>query len=241
MSCMDNREKGYTLYKKGLKYKEIAEKLGVTESAVKSWATRYWKKGKVASEKVATKSKKVASQDATTKEPKHRGGQPGNVNGVGNKGGAPPGNQNAFKHGGYSAILFDTFDDDERSLIDQMEPDEEQLLVDEINLLTVREHRILHRINEYKDKSAVVSSVEKTEHRTADDETDYYLQTSSEASYSIILKLEEALTRCQAQKQRTIDTLNKIRMAKDDGKSRDIEDMYVIRKVVFGDDSDPNT
>ena len=39
----------------------------------------------------------------------------------------------------------------------------------------------------------------------------------------------------------TIDTLNKIRMAKDDGKSRDIEDMYLIRKVVFGDDSNPNT
>ena len=62
---MDNRDKGYTLFKKGLKYKEIAEKLGVPESTVKSWATRYWKKGKVASEKVATKKKKVATEDAT--------------------------------------------------------------------------------------------------------------------------------------------------------------------------------
>lgn len=56
---MDNRDKGYTLFKKGLKYKEIAEKLGVPESTVKSWATRYWKKGKVASEKVASKKKKL--------------------------------------------------------------------------------------------------------------------------------------------------------------------------------------
>lgn len=70
---------------------------------------------------------------------------------------------------------------------------------------------------------------------------EYTTHTTTEASYSIVLKLEEALTRCQAQKQRTIDTLNKIRMAKDDGKSRDIEDMYVIRKVVFGDDKDPDT
>ena len=62
---MDNRDKGYTLWKKGLKYKEIAETLGVPESTVKSWATRYWKKGKVASEKVASKKKKVATEDAT--------------------------------------------------------------------------------------------------------------------------------------------------------------------------------
>lgn len=30
-----------------------------------------------------------------------RGGQPGNKNAVGNRGGAPYGNQNAVKHGGY--------------------------------------------------------------------------------------------------------------------------------------------
>ena len=31
-----------------------------------------------------------------------RGGQPGNKNAVGNKGGAPYGNINAWKHGGYA-------------------------------------------------------------------------------------------------------------------------------------------
>ena len=261
---MDNRDKGYTLFKKGLKYKEIAEKLGVPESTVKSWATRYWKKGKVASEKVASKKKKVATEDATSTTPKPRGAPKGNANGVGNKGGAPPGNQNAVTHGGYSAILFDTLDETEHSMINQMQSNEEQLLIDEINLLTVRERRIMQRIQEYQKTPVAISSTVRTEHKRVFDSPEdeqiyneriqekidagerlpgreYTTHTTTEASYSIVLKLEEALTRCQAQKQRTIDTLNKIRMAKDDGKSRDIEDMYVIRKVVFGDDKDPDT
>ena len=261
---MDNRDKGYTLFKKGLKYKEIAEKLGVPESTVKSWATRYWKKGKVASEKVASKKKKVATEDATSTTPKPRGAPKGNANGVGNKGGAPPGNQNAVTHGGYSAILFDTLDETEHSMINQMQSNEEQLLIDEINLLTVRERRIMQRIQEYQKTPVAISSTVRTEHKRVFDSPEdeqiyneriqekidagerlpgreYTTHTTTEESYSIVLKLEEALTRCQAQKQRTIDTLNKIRMAKDDGKSRDIEDMYVIRKVVFGDDKDPDT
>lgn len=39
------REQAYVDYKKGMKYKDIAEKYGVSLSAVKSWAARYWKKG----------------------------------------------------------------------------------------------------------------------------------------------------------------------------------------------------
>lgn len=235
---MDNRDKGYTLWKKGLKYKEIAETLGVPESTVRSWATRYWKKGKVATEKVASKKKKVATDDATKPPGRTRGGQPGNVNSVGNKGGsAPPGNQNNFKHGGYAAILFDTLDEQEQSLIGQMEPNEEQLLIDEINLLTVRERRIMQRIQEYQKAPVAIYGTVRTEHKRAFDSPEdeqlyneriqekidarerlpgreYTTHTTTEASYSIVLKLEEALTRCQAQKQRAIDSLNKIRQSK---------------------------
>lgn len=37
------RDKAYKDYCDGMKYKDIAEKYGVSLSAVKSWATRYWK------------------------------------------------------------------------------------------------------------------------------------------------------------------------------------------------------
>ena len=253
---MDNREKGYTLFKKGLKNKEIAEKLGVSESAVKNWANRYWKNKKAAS--LAT------TKDAATPHAKSRGAPRGNVNAVGNKGGAPPRNQNAFKHGGYAAILFEQLDGQEQALIEQMTTDEEQMLIDEINLLTVRERRFMQRIQQAQESPLGAAGSVRIEHKrefdTPEDEAlyheriqekidegkqlpgrEYTTHTTTEASYSIVLKLEEALTQCQAQKQRAIDTLNKIRMAKGDGKTRDIEDMLIIRKVVFGADQTPDT
>lgn len=235
-----------------LKVKDIAAQLGYPESTVRKWKCEdNWDSERSDSRKrSAPKSKKK------------RGPPKGSRNAAGH--GAPVGNQNAFKHGGYAAILFDTLDEQEQSLIGQMEPNEEQMLVDEINLLTVRERRIMQRIQEYQKTPVAIASTVRTEHKRAFDSPEeeqlyneriqekidakerlpgreYTTHTTTEASYSIVLKLEEALTRCQAQKQRTIDTLNKIRMAKDNGKSRDIEDMYLIRKVVFGDDSDPNT
>lgn len=48
------RDKAYKDYCDGMKYRDIAEKYGVSLSAVKSWATRYWK--------VATTDKKLQPQ-----------------------------------------------------------------------------------------------------------------------------------------------------------------------------------
>ena len=251
-----DREKARELWQNAvpdtLKVKDIAAQLGYPESTVRKWKCEdNWE------------SERSGKKKRSAPKKKRKAGAPkGNKNSVGH--GAPVGNQNAVTHGGYAAILFDTLDDQERSLIDQMAPNEEQLLIDEINLLTVRERRIMKRIQEHQKAPVAISSTVRTEHKRAFDSQEdeqlynermqekinakerlpgreYTTHTTTEASYSIILKLEEALTRCQAQKQRDIDTLNKIRMAKDDGKSRDIEDMYVIRKVVFGDDKDPDT
>ena len=58
-------------YEKGLKYREIAEKYGVSISTVKSWKSRYWSQ------------EKVATKDAT----------------ISNNKGAPDNNKNAVKHG----------------------------------------------------------------------------------------------------------------------------------------------
>jgi uncharacterized protein YjcR len=75
----------------GMKYKDIAEKYGVTINTVKSWKTRYkWSKDKIKG--VHTKNEKGVH----TK----RGGQPGNKNATG-----PPGNKNAERHGFFSKWL----------------------------------------------------------------------------------------------------------------------------------------
>ena len=63
-----NSDLAYVDYCKGLKYKEIAEKYGVTINTVKSWKTRYkWSKDDKKS--VHTKNKKVCTQKSEKKKP----------------------------------------------------------------------------------------------------------------------------------------------------------------------------
>ncbi|MER3125598.1 phage terminase small subunit [Bacillus pumilus] len=76
-------------YVKGMKYKDLAEKYGVSINTIKSWKKRHgWER-----KKGAPKEKSVHTK---------KGGQPGNKNAIGNSGGAPARNQNAKTHGFYS-------------------------------------------------------------------------------------------------------------------------------------------
>lgn len=78
-----------------MKYKDIAEKYGVTINTVKSWKTR----NKWSRDGVHTQEKSVHTQ-------RSKGAPKGNQNAKGNKGGAAPkGNQNAVKHGLFSKYI----------------------------------------------------------------------------------------------------------------------------------------
>lgn len=218
-------------YKKGAKPKELSEKYNVNINTVKSWINRY-------------KSKHPPVAPAAP-APRKVGAPKGNTNAIGNNGGAPYGNTNALKHGGYSKIYWDTLDEYEKLMIEEMDYDGEKLLIDEISLLSVRERRIMASIAKHKDArggqavSNIVRSEEKREfsseeerqlyeNRMADKVATgevlpgrvYRLTTTTEATYDIVHRLEEALTRCQAQKQKCIESLNKLRFERgDDGKA----------------------
>lgn len=78
-------------YLSGMKYKEIAEKYGVSLATVKSWKTRYgWSRDKT-KKSMHTKDKSMHT--------KKRGAPIGNHNALYNSGGAPVRNSNAVKHG----------------------------------------------------------------------------------------------------------------------------------------------
>lgn len=81
-------------YVKGMKYKDIAEKYGVSLNTVKSWKKRHgWNRDKGAPKEKGVHTKK-------------RGAPKGNINAKGNKGGAAPkGNQNASTHGFFAKYL----------------------------------------------------------------------------------------------------------------------------------------
>lgn len=149
---METRDKAFTLYKKGMGCTEIAKKLGVSLNTVKSWKKRYWDAQKGAPKKRTPPHPKGASSKCTQKSPqdgKPKSGAPlGNVNAVGNHGGAPPGNQNALKHGGWSAVMFGSFSEENQKAIQDCtkDVDAEDLLIQELQLLTAREAFLLQRI-----------------------------------------------------------------------------------------------
>ena len=229
------RKRAIADYQRGKKPKEISEHYGVSINTVKSWI----KRAKDAP------AKKGAPKKVQKGAPKRAPGAPaGNTNALGLKGvnGAPVGNTNAMKHGGYSAVYWDTLTEEEKGLLEDTEYDEEQLLLEEIALLSIRERRIMARIRKIESLEsgmAVRSIMRSEEKRTFDSEEDrleyerrqrekvdsgdilpgraYHLSTATEATYDVVRQLEEALSRCQSQKQKCIQTLADLRKARGDG------------------------
>lgn len=128
-------QQAFADYQNGMKYKDIAVKYGVSLSAVKSWASRYWKKEgcNQKEKKLQPKQKKVAT----------RGGQPGNKNAVGHGGTGPPGNKNAVTHGAYETIYLNALPEKERAIFNAIPNSSE--LDGEIRLLRLKLSRLIGR------------------------------------------------------------------------------------------------
>ena len=191
---------------KGMKLVEIASQLNLPEGTVRSWKNRYKWDCNVAKEK-----RNVAKRK--------KGGQPGNQNATG-----PPENKNAVKTGEFETLFFDCLEPDEQKLIQTVQPDKEQLLLQEIQLLTVRERRMLKRIEVLKlleqtsdpeddqgedelEKAPPGMSV--TKYKSGMEKGKPTLLREYEGILGQIQSIEDALTRVQARRQRAIEALHK--------------------------------
>ncbi len=225
--------KAEQMYRKGIKLVDIGKSLGVPASTVRRWkSTQDWDgKGK---KKQPERSDKEAGNKTSARK---RGAPKGNHNAKGNKG-SLPGNKKALKHGGYSQIYWDTLDDDERELIETTPHEEEELLINQIMLYTVRERRLMKAINKYKDAdnvyvAGVVRSEDKRSFKSDEDRglyderiqeridqkarlpgEGYHLQTTTSATIDLVARLERELTSVQSQKTKAIDALAKLRLEK---------------------------
>lgn len=196
---MEKWEAALKDYQAGMKYQEIADKYGVSLSAVKSWASRKWKQK--AQKKVATKTRKKLQPSNEKSQPKKRpGAPPGNRNAVGNRGGgAPPGNRNNYRHG----FFIDVLSEEERQMIENRgEISEDQHLVNQINLLEIRERHLLRHI---EDQRAVASGL-AVRSVTRSDESTVRLTSTLEN----IKDLEDKVTKVQQTYVRYIDLLHRI-------------------------------
>lgn len=223
---------------------EIAQIMGVPEGTVRRWkSTQNWDGNKPNARKEKPKEKPNARK---------RGGQPGNKNAKGHGGTGPPGNTNALKHGGYSKIYWDTLTDEEKELIETASDDPEQGLVDQINLLSVRERRIMTRIKEASEAKgglmvdSVLRSEDKRQFENQEEKKEYddrirakvesgdrmpgrpyHVTTKTDATHNIILRLEEALSRCQDQKRRALEALARLRAERGDNNDDSMADDWI--------------
>lgn len=128
-----------------------------------------------------------------------------------NPGGAPKRNKNALKTGEYETIWLDTLDDEERVFFSRIDTDVSQQLDEEIRLMTIRERRMMRRIQELKQQTQVLEDV------TESDEMG--VTTRHVAALIRIQQIEEALTRVQEKKAKLLELKHKV-----DGKGGDGDD-----------------
>jgi len=229
------------LFKDGMAMVEIAKKLEVSAGTVRSWKNRYgWgDKSKKNKRNVAKKDgKKIA-----TLQKKKKGGQPGNQNskgaskGKGNPKPVPP--PDMTKHGGYVPVFMDALNEDEQGLVAMVPEDTELQLMEQIQLFSIRERRILKAINKYREQNGdvAVADVTRFEDKRAfkdkeeEEEYDrrqkikvdkgdilpgksYSIQTHTSNKDMIIARLEQELSTIQSKKTKAIEALSKYRMEK---------------------------
>ncbi len=216
------------LFNKGTKLIDIAKKLGIPEGTVRSWKNR----GKWGEKSSKKNKRNVANDDAeknATLQKKKRGGQPGNQNAKGCKP-AMLRNRNAEKHGAYSKVYWDALDDEELGMIESMGDSEEEHLLMQLQMFSIRERRLMQKIKLYRELEAEnhglsVKAVSKT--KKVEDVTDFdgesvgagkYKKvtetsvTHTEAVMNSIMAQEAELTKVQRAKTKAIEALAKIRM-----------------------------
>lgn len=229
-------EEAKQLFLKGYKLVDIAKELGLPDGTIRRWKSTYdWDSER---------------SDKKKENARKKGGQQGNKNAVGNKGGAPKGSKNHYIHGAYESIYWDTLDDEEKELIRAMRIDEEKQLEEQIQLLTIRERRLMKRIAEYTNISSKVAldsvvkrKLETTTKKEGKTPKNQYSEeettTSTRATIDIIQQIEAELTRVQSRKTKCIDSLARLHLEQkkigNGGKNEIVDDW--ISGVMDGDTS----
>lgn len=195
-------------YLSGVPPKKLSEKYDTSLNTIKSWIKRYgWSKLK--KERGAPPNVEGAPSVVPVK--RKRGGQPGNKNATG-----PPGNKNAVKTGEFETLFFNTLNREEEQLTSMIGLDKEQLLLQEIQLLTVREYRMLHRIEALKNAETQQNEDEKpppgmtvVKYTDGLEKGDCTELKEYAGILGQIQQIEDALTRVQAKKQKAIEAIHK--------------------------------
>lgn len=218
---------------------DIAEKMKLPPSKIRKWKSMDGWEEKLhpsGAEKGKKKQVERSTCDKGSVPPKKGAGAPkGNKNAKGHHNPVPP--PDTTKHGGYSAVYWDTLSEEERTLIEGMPKSEEELLIEQIQLFSVRERRIMTAINKYRnsDSPVALSFNQRSERKRAfenDEDKEEYARrisekikagerlpgneystfTQTENKDQIIARLEAELSNVQSKKTKAIEALAKLHL-----------------------------
>lgn len=182
--------------------RQLAESMGVNYQTMRNW--------------------KTADQWEKALPKKKRGAQPGNRNSAGHKNaagshkGASAGNKNAEKDGAYSAIFFDMLTDAERELAEKTPLGSRAALEHEMQLLKLREYKIISKITEYEnapeDELYLTSVVDMREpagrgESKKDGARQQMGMYNKDSAFARTMKLQEALYKVQGRIAKIADSL----------------------------------
>lgn len=239
--------KAEQMYHDGKLLKDIAEELGVPAGTVRRWkSTQKWDADK--DERSPKKKPAKKASKKTNARKKKRGAPKGNKNAVGNKSSAPR-NQKAVKHGAYRAVFFNFLGDEDKELLENMSDfDTEDRLIMEIQVLTIRERRVMAAIEEKKKDPLYISSIDKmrkervfAKGEEGEKEKQEYKRvkeiavaagealpgeagekdTRTEATIDLIARLDRELTSIQKQISADLKQLEDLRMARETASHRE--------------------
>lgn len=198
---------------KTAKLRDIAAELGVPERTVSAWKCKDdWDKKNERSTPMNERSTPPKTRSTPKKKP---GAQIGNKNAKG----GPPGNKKAVTTGAFETLFFDSFDDEEKELAALAANNEKKtILQHQITTLLVRERRMLKRISDLRKGEAMVTRTTSTKMEPSGKKLpDGKEQTrvteighNAEAQDDRVIRIEDALTRVQAELRRCVDSLRQV-------------------------------
>ena len=240
------REKARILWlQSGRKAKNIdlAEQLGVSSKSIQRWKKEdNWERtAKSAKTDKSTDTKKSGNKGKKTGVPALFGNQ----NAAGH--GAPKGNTNALRTGKDSKRYWDCLNDEEIEMLTEMDDElkqEEQILIDQIALYTVRERRLMQLIetvrNNKKEASFAGSTAfvrMPTKDELAENPEAKSIITSTVThtrnKIYLLLSLEDQLTRVQERKNKCVTALADIRLKRMKSGVSEGEGEKKVQKVIY--------
>lgn len=178
-------------YLQGMKYNDIIDKHNITLPQLRS---------------IIRTNKLTRSRSEIKKR---------NTNSIGNKGGhAPKKNKNSVVTGEYENIYKEVLEPEELNLYNKIKTDnKEQLLIEEYKILTIREQRMLKRIQELKNrgKDMTINFI-----RNKKSKSEVETVTDAEPTLNMIQRIEDGLTRVQEAKRKVLESLAKLNTTEND-------------------------